>query len=162
MEHKHAALGAHAGVSAPSRPLFGPHPTSTWNPPPQPPSPGPVLLGLRGLSFSAASWAGEGGPHRHEDGPHSQALPAPTPLSSSVPRCVRFEILEAPLGILSESCSVCVRLFTTPFAVARLTPLSVEFSRPEYWSGYPCPSSGDLPNPGMGPRSATFQADSLV
>ena len=30
-------------------------------------------------------------------------------------------------------------------------------SRPEYWSGYPLPSSGDLPNPGIEPRSSTFQ-----
>ena len=38
---------------------------------------------------------------------------------------------------------------------------SVEFFRPEYWSGYPVPSSGDLPNPGVELRSPTLQADSL-
>ena len=38
---------------------------------------------------------------------------------------------------------------------------SVEFSRPEYWSGLPFLSSGDLPNPGIEPRCATLQADSL-
>ena len=38
---------------------------------------------------------------------------------------------------------------------------SVEFSRPEYWSGSPFPSPGDLPNPGIEPRSPTLQADSL-
>jgi len=37
----------------------------------------------------------------------------------------------------------------------------VEFSRPEYWSGYPFPSPGDLPNPGIEPRSLALQADSL-
>ena len=37
----------------------------------------------------------------------------------------------------------------------------MEFSRPEYWSGWPCPSPGDLPNPGIEPRSPTLQADSL-
>ena len=37
----------------------------------------------------------------------------------------------------------------------------MEFSRPEYWSGLPCPSPGDLPNPGIKPRSPTLQADSL-
>ena len=37
----------------------------------------------------------------------------------------------------------------------------MEFSRPEYWSGWPCPSSGDLPNPGIKPRSPSLQADSL-
>ena len=35
------------------------------------------------------------------------------------------------------------------------------FSRQEYWSGLPCPPPGDLPNPWIEPRSATFQADSL-
>src|SRR5574337_1118862 len=38
---------------------------------------------------------------------------------------------------------------------------SMEFSRPEYWSGYPFPSPGDLPNPGIEPRSSTLQADCL-
>ena len=38
---------------------------------------------------------------------------------------------------------------------------SMEFSRPEYWSGLPFPSPGDLPNPGIEPRSPTLQADSL-
>ena len=36
----------------------------------------------------------------------------------------------------------------------------MEFSRPEYWSGQPFPSPGDLPNPGIEPRSCTLQADS--
>ena len=35
------------------------------------------------------------------------------------------------------------------------------FSRQEYWSGLPCPPPGDLPNPGIKPRSPTLQADSL-
>ena len=38
----------------------------------------------------------------------------------------------------------------------------MEFSRQEYWSGLPCPSPGDLPNPGIKPRSPAFQADSLL
>ena len=37
----------------------------------------------------------------------------------------------------------------------------MEFSRPEYWSGYPFPSPGDLPNLGIKPKSPTLQADSL-
>ena len=37
----------------------------------------------------------------------------------------------------------------------------MEFSRPEYWSGQPFPSPGDLPNPGIKPRSPTLQLDSL-
>ena len=38
----------------------------------------------------------------------------------------------------------------------------MEFSRPEYWSGKPFPSPGDLPNPGIEPRSPALQADSLT
>ena len=37
----------------------------------------------------------------------------------------------------------------------------MEFSRPEYWNGQPFPSPGDLPNPGIEPRSPTLQVDSL-
>ena len=37
----------------------------------------------------------------------------------------------------------------------------MEFSRPEYWSGQPFPSPGDLPNPGIGPKSPALQVDSL-
>ena len=40
-------------------------------------------------------------------------------------------------------------------------PLSMGFSRQEYWSGLPFPSPGNLPNPGMGPGSPALQADSL-
>ena len=54
-----------------------------------------------------------------------------------------------------------VRLFATPWTVAHQTPLSMGFSRQEYWSGLPCPPPGDLPNPGIKPRSPSLQADSL-
>ena len=49
-----------------------------------------------------------------------------------------------------------------PWTVAHQAPLSMEFSRQEYWSGLPCPSPGNLPNPGIKPRSPTLQADSLL
>ena len=42
-----------------------------------------------------------------------------------------------------------VRLFAILQTVAHQAPLSMEFSRQEYWSGLPCPPSGDLPNPGI-------------
>ena len=45
--------------------------------------------------------------------------------------------------------------------VAFQAPLSMGFSRQKYWSGLPFPSPGDLPNPGIKPRSPTLQADSL-
>ena len=40
-------------------------------------------------------------------------------------------------------------------------PLSMGFSTQEYWSGLPCPSPGELPNPGIEPSSSALQADSL-
>ena len=52
--------------------------------------------------------------------------------------------------------------FWTLWAVARQAPLSMGFSRQEYWSGLPCPSPGDLPNPGIKPRSPALQTDSLL
>ena len=55
----------------------------------------------------------------------------------------------------------CVQLFVTLWTVARLTPVSVEFSRQEYWSGLPFPSLGDLPSPEIKFRSPALQADSL-
>ena len=42
-----------------------------------------------------------------------------------------------------------VRLFVTPWTVAHQAPPSMGFSRQEYWSGLPFPSSGDLPDPGI-------------
>ena len=42
-----------------------------------------------------------------------------------------------------------VQLFVTPWTVAHQTPLSMEFSRQEYWSGWPFPPPGDLPDPGL-------------
>ena len=54
-----------------------------------------------------------------------------------------------------------VWLFVTPWAVAYQAPLSTEFSRQEYWSGLPFPSPGDLPDPGIEPRSPALQADAL-
>ena len=47
----------------------------------------------------------------------------------------------------------CVQLFVTLWTVAYQAPLSMEFSRQEYWSGLPFPSPGDLPDPGTEPGS---------
>ena len=49
----------------------------------------------------------------------------------------------------------------TPWTVARQAPLSMEFSRQEYWSGLLFPSPGDLPHRGIEPGSPALQADSL-
>ena len=55
-----------------------------------------------------------------------------------------------------------VRLFVTLWTVAYQAPLSMGFSRQEYWSGLPFPSPGDLPNPGIEPGSPTLEADALI
>ena len=47
----------------------------------------------------------------------------------------------------------------TLWTVARQAPLSMEFSRQEYWSGWPFPSPGNLPDPGIEPGSSALQAD---
>ena len=60
----------------------------------------------------------------------------------------------------SVSCLVMSNSFGTPWTTAHQAPLSMEFSRQEYWSGLPSP--GDLPNPGIEPRSSALQEDSLL
>ena len=52
-----------------------------------------------------------------------------------------------------------VQLFAIPWTVAYQASLSMGFSRPEYMSRLPFPSPGDLPDPGIEPRSPTLQAD---
>ena len=54
-----------------------------------------------------------------------------------------------------------VRPFATPWTVAYQAPPSMGFSRQECWSGLPFPSPGDLPDPGIEPRSPALQADTL-
>ena len=55
-----------------------------------------------------------------------------------------------------------VRLFATLWTVGHQAPPSMGFPRQEYWSGLPFPSPGDLPDPGIEPRSPSFQADALT
>ena len=60
-------------------------------------------------------------------------------------------------GLVTKLCPT----LATPWTVAYQAPLSIGFSRQEYWSGLPFPSPGDLPNPGIETRSLALQADSL-
>ena len=60
-------------------------------------------------------------------------------------------------GLVTKSCLT----LATPWTVACQGPLSIGFSRQEYWSGLPIPSLGDHANPGIKPRSPALQADSL-
>ena len=57
-----------------------------------------------------------------------------------------------PCMMCAKSLST-VRLPATPWTVARQAPLSMGFSRKKYWSGSSCPPSGDLPDPGIEPKS---------
>ena len=52
--------------------------------------------------------------------------------------------------------------YSNPMDLARQAPLSMGFSRQEYWRGLPFPCPGDLPNPGTEARSLALQADSLL
>ena len=66
------------------------------------------------------------------------------------------------IQVASVSCSV-MSDSATPWTppLAHQAPLSMEFSRQEYWGGFPFPSPGDLPDPGVKPWSPALQADSL-
>ena len=55
-----------------------------------------------------------------------------------------------------------VQLFATLWTVAHQAPPSMGFSRQEYWSELPFPSPGDLPDPGIEPRSPALPADALT
>ena len=68
--------------------------------------------------------------------------------------------LEQSTNIKRQSLSR-VRLFVTPWTVAHQVFLSMEFSRQECWGGLLFPSPGNLPSPGIEPRSPALQADSL-
>ena len=65
-----------------------------------------------------------------------------------------FRDLQMIVWVHDESLSH-VQLFVTPWTVAHQAPLSMGFSRREYWSRLPCPSPGHLPDPGIEPTSLT-------
>ena len=52
-----------------------------------------------------------------------------------------------------------VQLFVTLWTAACQTPLSMKFSKQEYWSGLPFPPPGDLPNPGIEPGSPALPSE---
>ena len=61
-----------------------------------------------------------------------------------VPATLAQSLYKAHVQLLSR-----VRLFATPWTVARQAPLSMGFSKQEYWGGFPFPSPGDLPEQGI-------------
>ena len=110
------------------------------------------------VSLSSVGWSHAAGFPRlgHKNAKHSLfVLLGPCQASTLTvlrpPRCERVKV--KPLS--------CVRHFATPWTVAHQAPPSTEFSRQEYWTGLPFPSPGDLPDPGIEPRSPALQADAL-
>ena len=87
--------------------------------------------------------------------PHTSNLRKDCFLFTSILHCQTFKFWS------SSVCTVCIYVcvlscvwcFVTPWTVACQAPLSMEFSRQEYWSGLPSPTPGDLPDPGMEPES---------
>ena len=77
--------------------------------------------------------------------------------TSLVVQWLRLHIFNPGLCLFTQSCLT----LTTPWTVACQALLSMEFSRQEYWSGLPFPTQGHFLDPGLGPRSPAWQADSL-
>ena len=77
-------------------------------------------------------------------------MPAAAPWEGILTRCVPCVLSHS---VVSDSCD--------PIDCTHQAPLSMGFSRQEYWSGLPFPSPGDLPHPGIEPRSPVLHADSL-
>ena len=77
-----------------------------------------------------------------------------------------FHLMSLSISPESSACVLshlgCVQLFATPWTVAQKAPLSMEFSRQEFWSGLPFPSPEYLPNAGIKLTFAALQADSLL
>ena len=74
--------------------------------------------------------------------------------------CDWFMLIYGRKEIKKDGAKLCLTL-SIPWIGARQAPLSMGFSRQEYWSGLPFLSPGDLPDPGIEPRSPTLQADAL-
>ena len=92
-------------------------------------------------------------------------LPRPCPYHWSPPTSPATRTLTLCLPVLEVFVEVEVYVFSpvfaTPWTVAHQAPLTMEFSRQEYWSGLLFPSPGHLPKPGIEPTSPALQADSL-
>ena len=108
--------------------------------------------------------SGWGGQHDLEFGVHTCTLLEMAHLMLSPGAedspCHTCWILPSKLvgGLVAKSCLT----LATPCTVAHQAPLSIGFSKQEYWSGFPFPSLEDLPDPGVKPRSPALQAVSLL
>ena len=86
----------------------------------------------------------------------SPGLPSSSPTQGCVCVCV------CVYACVRVSCSVVSDCLATIWTVTHQALLSMEFSRQESWNGLPCSFPGDLPGPGIEPRTFTLQADSLL
>ena len=106
-----------------------------------------VKTWFTGLSWQSSSWSSR----RDHDVVSVQRL---TGLGSRKRQCVNL----SPKAGKNQSTNSRQsgrrnQLLVTPWTLAHQVPLSMGFSRQEYWSGLPCPPPGDLPNPGIEPTS---------
>ena len=112
--------------------------------------------GIQFSQFSGSVLSDSLWPHGLQHARLPCSSPTPRAGSSSCPLCEwchpTISSSVVPWSWLAQSC---------PTLCNPRTIQSMKFSRLEYWSGLPFPSSGDRPNPGSEPRSPTLQADSL-
>ena len=108
--------------------------------------------------------------HSPECLPHPETEPTSPPLSHLESQMLTPVIVPFPRFCFAKLYSLKVkvkslsrvRLFVTPWTVAYQAPLSMGFSRQQYWSGFPFLYPGDLPNPGIKPWSPALQTDALL
>ena len=124
---------------------------------------------------SGGRWSRIAGGHGWQESCHSRTGSWATGKKGPGPCPIRAHLLggcchgEALALSPSKTCKVrvimksfsFVWLFATLWTIAHQVPPSMGFSRQEYWSGLSFPSPGNLPDPGIKPRSLTLQADSL-
>ena len=112
--------------------------------------------GSKGRSVPRLLASGDG-PHPRYSLARTCTTPVPLCVSPSSPLC--RDTSHSGLALLvTQSCPT---LQPTPWTAGPQAPLSMGFSRQEYWSRLPFPSPGDLPDPGIEPRSPALLADSL-
>ena len=108
-------------------------------------------------SLDHSDWRDSAGGERDGSEEYGEVVPALETFGQ------RLRTLGHPItlgGSVKSECSLLsgVQLFATPLTVARQAPLSMEFSRQEYWSGLLCRPPGELPDPGIEPMSPTSPA----
>ena len=112
------------------------------------------LQGLRNLKIYLSPILSMGLQVLHSACSHSQSGQCPGRLEARSEAC--------SVSSLKPKQDYLISLTVTPWTVAHRAPLSMGFSRQEYWSGLPCPSPGDLPNSGIESGSPALQADSFL